>query len=202
VHPDLVLITTGVQRQLGRRLAEQGLPVYAVPLPNSFHGMLENFITLGGLMNEMAAGRELVERLASQAAELRRQVGEEPPRVYVELWFGRHLRTIGGYTFIHDLVTMAGGRPIFADRREGYFKPDFEEVVRRRPELVMLFSEPEYPVDAQALFRERGWHTSLDVPLVESTVDRGRNLIHDGPSIMETAAWLRGEIDKAISKAN
>ncbi|MGC4000944.1 MAG: hypothetical protein QM767_27190 [Anaeromyxobacter sp.] len=58
-----------------------------------------------------------------------------------------------------------------------------------------MFQEPEFPVDPAALLRERGWDRAFAPRTVLSTVDRGRNLIHDGPSFLETARWLRGELD-------
>ena len=104
------------------------------------------------------------------------------------------MRTIGGLTYIHDLVTMAGGDPIFAKRREGYFVPDLTEVERLRPDLFLLFQELEYPVESKRLLLERGWDKSLKPMIVESTVTRGQNLIQEGPSILETAAWLQNQL--------
>ena len=115
------------------------------------------------------------------------------PKVYVELWFGRHMRTIGGFTYINDLVSIAGGNPIFAERRTGYFIPDLAEVERLRPDLFLLFSELEYPIASKDLLSERGWDRSLKPKIVESTVTRGQNLIQEGPSFLETAAWLQNQ---------
>ena len=189
--PELILITTGLQRNLGLKLAQKGLPVYALPLPNSFYGLLENTVAIGALMNEVQEGRRLCQQMGAEAAKIRdRNVGPRPS-VYVELWFGRHMRTIGGFTYIDDLVTIAGGDPIFAKRREGYFTPDLAEVERLRPDLFLLFSESEYPVVSKDLLLERGWDRSLKPKVVESTVTRGQNLIQEGPSFLETAAWLQ-----------
>ncbi|MBT8365465.1 MAG: ABC transporter substrate-binding protein [Deltaproteobacteria bacterium] len=191
--PDLILITTGLQRNLGLELAKKGLPVYALPLPNSFYGLLENTVTMGALMNEMQEGRRLCHQMKTEAAKIsNRNVGPRPS-VYVELWFGRHMRTIGGLTYIDDLVTIAGGDPIFAERREGYFIPDLAEVESLRPDLFLLFSELEYPVVSKELMSERGWDRSLKLKIVASTVTRGQNLIQEGPSFLETAAWLQNQ---------
>ena len=71
LDPDLVLVTTGLQRKLGLKLANRGLPVYALPLPNSFYGIIENNVVLGALLNEIRAGRELSLRMEAEAAALR-----------------------------------------------------------------------------------------------------------------------------------
>ena len=198
--PDLILITTGLQRNLGLKLAKKGLPVYALPLPNSFYGILENTVTIGALMGAVQAGRHLGLQMETKAAKIRsRHVGPRP-RGYVELWFGRHMRTIGGFTYIDDLVTIAGGDPIFAKRREGYFIPDLAEVERLGPDLFLLFSELEYPVGSAELLSERGWDRSLKPKIVESTVTRGQNLIQEGPSFLKTAAWLQSQFIERSGK--
>ncbi|MFX7465205.1 ABC transporter substrate-binding protein, partial [Acinetobacter baumannii] len=46
LKPDLVLLSTGVQREQALRLKEEGFPVYALPLPLSPYGILENLSTL------------------------------------------------------------------------------------------------------------------------------------------------------------
>lgn len=198
LDPDLVLMTSGIQLALARRLAQRGLPVYVLPLPSSFYGIVENVVLLGALVNETRAGRDLATRLAGEAAGLAAMAPACQPRVYVELWFGRHRRSIGGRTFIHDLVAMAGGDPIFGDSPEAYPIPDLAQVPALRPDIGVFFQEPDYPVDVQALLRERGWEAFLGNRIIESTIVRGRNVIHDGPSLIETARWLHGEILRCI----
>ena len=194
LDPDLVVVTTGLQRKLGLELADRGLPVYALPLPNSFYGILENNVVLGALLNEIRAGRELSLRMEAEAAAIRARNPRTRPRVYVELWFGRHMRSIGGLTYINDLVSLAGGDAIFADKRQGYFIPEFEEVVTKRPDVFLVFSEEVYPVDPLNLIEQRRWKEALSLRIVESTVQRGQNLIQEGPSIVETASWLQEQL--------
>lgn len=190
--PDLVLLTGGAQRKLGRKLAAAGLPVYALPLPVSFSGILEAIAILGGLVNEVVKARDLIENMRSRAAALLASRPDRRPAIHVELWLGRYMRSPGGLSFIRDLVEMAGGRMIFGDRAEDYFEPDFSEVAAEKPDLHLFFQEPEYEIDGAALVRERGWNPAAGI--INSTVERGRNMIQDGPSLLDTAEWLRREI--------
>jgi len=196
LDPDLVVITTGLQRKLGLELVKRGLPVYALPLPNSLYGILENIVTLGALLNEVKAGRGLSSHMETEAAAIRARNPRTRPRVYVELWFGRHMRSIGGFTYIHDLVSLAGGEAIFSEKRQGYIIPDLEEIVARQPEVFLVFSEEEYPIDPRNLVDERRWKDTLNLRIVESTVQRGKNLIQEGPSILETASWLQHQLHR------
>jgi len=192
LKPDLVLVTTGIQRPLGVKLAAAGYPVYAVPLPTSINGVLENINLLGGLLNEVEAARRLAQRWAHEWQTLSFSAPTRRPRVYIELWFGRHMRTVGALSFIHDLVEAAGGDNIFGRDRRAYFTPDMDTVESLRPDILLFHTEPEYPVDVSALIEARGWHQWNSAPyVVVGTVQKGQNLIHEGPSMMETATWLQ-----------
>lgn len=196
VRPDLVVACDGVQLPLARRLAAAGLPVYVLPVPSSRFGLLENALQLGALVGRLGEARALCDRLEREAAALQAAAPAARPRVYAELWFGRHARRPGGRSFVHDLVTLAGGDHLFGDRPDAYAPLDLAAVAAARPEVVVLFSEPEFPVDGVALLAERGWVAGFRPRLVVSTTARGRNLIHDGPSLLETARWLAGELKR------
>ncbi|WP_242352871.1 MULTISPECIES: ABC transporter substrate-binding protein [unclassified Anaeromyxobacter] len=191
VRPELVVATDGVQLPLARRLAAAGLPVALLPVPQSRFGILENTVALGALTGRLAAARSLCDRLERACAELVASAPSPRPRAYAELWFGRHLRRPGGRAFVHDLLWLAGLEPVHGDRPDAYAPPELDEVPGLAPDWVIVFSEPEHPIDAEALVRERGWDRAVAPRVLASTTERGRNLIHDGPSFVETAAWLR-----------
>lgn len=189
-QPDLILLTTGIQRTLAYKLHQQGLPVYLLPLPNSLHGVLENVLTLGALVDDLPAARALIQKWNRLFLDLEADSPTPKPRIYAELWFGKHVRMTGGLTFVHDLIQAAGGENIFGDVRTGYLALDTKEVERRKPDLFLCFSEPEHPVQAVDLMRERGW----DFPYIQADVQPEHNLIHDGPSMMQAAQWLHETI--------
>ncbi len=194
VAPDLILITTGVQRGLARKLHREGWPVYVLPLPNSLHGIFENIMLLGALMDDLPAARALIHRWQQFFAELEIQAPVPRPRVYAEIWFGKHVRMAGGLTFIHDLIEVAGGQNIFGDVRKGYLSLDLAEVIRREPQIFLVYSEPEYPIQAMELLREREWNISP----IQADISPSHNIIHDGPSMMQAARWLHEQILRAI----
>lgn len=190
VETDLFLITTGVQRGLARKLLKQGIPVYVLPLPNSLHGILENVMALGALVDDMPAARALVQKWNRFFLGLQLDSVSIKPRIYTELWFGKHPRTIGGLTFVHDLVEAAGGENIFGHIRKGYLPLDLSEVQKMNSDIFLLYSEPQYPIDPAALQTERGWN----FPIIQADIRPDHNLIHDGPSMMDTAKWLSDSI--------
>jgi len=193
LEPDLILITSGVQLKLGKKLAAAGLPVYVLTLPQSFYGMLENTVVLGGLLGELRKARALADKMLTRAEALKKSHRWSKPKVYVELWLGRHMRAVGGMSFIQDLVDLAGGDLVFGEWAQSYFKPDFDQVKAAEPDVFLFFHEPEYQVDGRSLVKERGWDES--VPVIVSTVECGENMIHDGPSFLDTVEWLQGKLE-------
>ena len=73
--PDLLLFTTGVQLPLARRCAAAGLPAYAVPIPDSRFGILENIVTVGALVGAVDPARALVDRWARTSSGCGRPTG-------------------------------------------------------------------------------------------------------------------------------
>ncbi|BDS08082.1 iron ABC transporter substrate-binding protein [Oceaniferula spumae] len=192
LEPDLVLTTGGIQRKLALKLAKENLPVFVLPLPQSFHGILENIRILGGLMNELEASRKLTASLSSRADVIRQAAPTNRPKVYLELWLGRHMRAVGGGSYIEDLITIAGGDLIFKNESTGYFTPDFEQVSSLEPDIHLFFHEPEYLVDPTKLVADRNWNP--DTKIIISTVKCGENMIQDGPSFLDTAEWLQQQL--------
>jgi ABC-type Fe3+-hydroxamate transport system substrate-binding protein len=194
LKPDLVIFTSGVQLGVARKLLKQGYPVMALPLPNTFPGMVDVVRHVAALAGETARGLVLAHAMEDEAVRLRAVARMQAcrPRVFVDLWFGRHERTVGGLTFVHDLVDLAGADTLFGNRDTGYFVPDNTEVLAAKPDAILLFSEDDdHPVDVPKLVRERGWE---GIPLILSDITRGRIVIHDGPSFLESARWLAGEL--------
>ncbi|WP_018968709.1 helical backbone metal receptor [Rubritalea marina] len=193
LEPDLVLLTTGIQRGLSKKLVQADLPVYNLTLPHSFSGVLENITNLGGLLNELGLARDLVSQMEQAHHKLSTQHPcAKRPRVYVELWLGRHRRAVGGLSYIRDIIHMAGGEMVYGDTTEGYLQNDFEEVKALDPDVFLFFHEPEYLVDGHALVAERGWDAAK--PVIMSSVEMGMNVIQDGPSMIDTAHWLRRQL--------
>lgn len=197
LEPDLVLVTSGIQSAFAHRLSEAGLPVYALPLPASRFGILENQVALGGLMHRVAQARALGTRMEAGFAQLIATAPARRPKVFIEMWCGRHLRGIGGLSFIQDLVELAGGDPVPAVASEAYPIPHLPTVEALKPEVILFFQEPEFPVDARAVLAERGWDWAPR--LISSDITKGRNIIHDGPSYLDTARWLRGQLEQAAT---
>ncbi len=195
IKPDIILLTSGIQLSLAKQLAGKGYPVYVLPLPVSFWGIAENIVKIAGLCGDVSAGRALAGTMTEDLLSIYKAVpADDAPSVYTEAWFGRHPRMIGASSFIHDIIRLAGSRPLFGSVPFSYRKLDIPEVTRLRPDIFLGFYEPEYHVDFAGLSKERGWAESFSPKIVTSCITKGMNIIHDGPSMVDTVRWIHQKI--------
>lgn len=201
LHPELLLTTTGVQGPFAKKLLQSNLPVFALPLPTSFYGILENQRMLGLLTHHHTAAQKLCETMSQTAQKLKETPRKHQPNLYVELWLGRHMRAVGAGSFITDLLTMAGATLDYYSLSipQGYWVPDIKGGFNPSCDGYLFFAEPEFPIDPEHLITQRGWEKK---PWILSTVSCGENIIQEGPSILQTAQWLAEKITHAFSLKN
>src|SRR6266403_1034421 len=95
---------------------------------------------LGALVEASERAEELVGALEARLAEARTRADnlKKRPRVFFEEWDDPLISGIG---WVSELVEIAGGIDIFADRRNGGAAKDrvvtAEEVVAREPDLII-----------------------------------------------------------------
>jgi len=205
LQPDLILLTSGIQLKLARKLVERGYPAHVLPLPSSIGAVCDGFVQLAAFCGDAETGRSFTDDLMEQLLSLRSRWQGKRPTLYAEAWFGRHARMIGSVTFMHDILRYSGAEPLFGSESWAFAAPAapyLEQIGNRRPEVFLGFSEPEYPVDFLLLSRERGWQEQFAPAIIVSDITRGRNIIHDGPSLVETVAWLQEELRKTLQQQN
>ncbi|GAA6743361.1 ABC transporter substrate-binding protein [Thermus antranikianii] len=192
LKPDVVLLSTGIQRDQALRLKEEGFPVYALPLPLSPYGILENLSTLGHLLDLEERASELAHQLAERYGRLK---GRFDLKVYFEMDLGGPI-TVGRGSYIAQALLHLGLRPIFLDVPQAYFPPDLEEVKRRKPDLFLYEPKPwgRNPLEkARALARERGW----DLPVVATD---GDELAHYGPMFFAFLEKLADRVAETLGQ--
>ncbi len=189
LEPDLVL-TNQEENTRGdlEELARRGIRVY-VAFPRRVVQGLAHLARLARVfaVERDAGGRELLGAgyHALRAADDARS-RTTPVRAFCPIWM-KPLMTVHGDTFISDMLDLCGAQNVFADRERRYplaadlgnatpLPPEkvegrdvryprvtLEEVVSRRPELVLLPDEPHpFTEEDAAVFR------ALDIPAAKA----------------------------------
>ena len=139
LRPDLVLTFSDLQADIAADLIRRGLDVHAFN-QRSVAGILDMIRTLGAMLDVSEQARQLVATLETNLAEARSRADRLPkrPKVFFEEW---DEPLISGIGWVSELVEIAGGIDIFADRRhQGAAKNRIvtaEEVVAREPDLII-----------------------------------------------------------------
>jgi iron complex transport system substrate-binding protein len=139
LKPDLVLTFSDLQADIAADLIRRGLDVHAFN-QRSVAEILDMIRTLGAMVDASEQARQLVGMLETSLAEARGRAERLPkrPKVFFEEW---DEPLISGIGWVSELVEIAGGIDIFADRRhQGAAKNRIvtaEEVVAREPDLII-----------------------------------------------------------------
>ena len=202
LKPDLVTVY-GSQTDLREQLTRAKLPLF-VYSHAELSDVTKTIIDLGTRVGRAERARELAGAIERRLQDIRQQVVSKPrPRTLIV--FGREsgsLRGVyasGGYGFVHDMVTAAGGDNVFANLEQQAVQATTELIIARRPEVILeLRAEPLSPDRlAQEL---ASWKALASVPAVRN----GRvHLIADlrtvvpGPRVAEGVAVIAGVLHGA-----
>ncbi|MEL7362333.1 MAG: cobalamin-binding protein [Bacteroidota bacterium] len=141
--PDLVIanIEENVREQV-EAIAEDGCPVFVTDVA-TVADSLAMIRDVGALVGRTAEATVLADEIAAGFEALAREVAEAPSlRVAYLIWRDPWM-TIGGDTFIHDVLRHAGLVNVFGDQTR-YPVVTADDLRAAAPDLVLLSSEP-YP---------------------------------------------------------
>lgn len=139
LRPDLVLAFSDLQADITASLVRRGATVLNFN-QRSVAEILAMIAALGRLMGVEAGGLELAARLESGLAAIATSAARfaHRPRVWCEEW---NEPLIGGIRWVEELVSIAGGEPVFpemlpaAAAKDRIVAPD--QVAQRLPEVVI-----------------------------------------------------------------
>ena len=139
LSPDLVLCFSDLQADIAAELIRHGLNVHVFN-QRSVAGILDMIRMIGAMVNASERADQLVARLEAGLVDARTRAQRLPkrPRVFFEEWDDPLISGIG---WVSELVEIAGGIDIFAERASQGAAKDrvvmADEVVAREPDLII-----------------------------------------------------------------
>jgi iron complex transport system substrate-binding protein len=195
LRPDLVLTTAaGNSRDLLAYLTRLRVPVFAL-MPASLGGVVESIAAVGRALAAEAAAREAIGRLQGGMATVQDRVrGRARPRVLYLVW-ADPLIAAGPATYIHDLLALAGGENIVRERTVPYPRLNWEEVIGRRPEVILVAEHRDESKRLSAVERpaQPVWQAWQAVPAVRTgrvLAVPSNTILRPGPRIAEGLTLL------------
>ena len=197
--PDIIFTTTGVQKDLTKKLLNQGFTVYPVGMATSVSRILNNVILVSNVIGASEEGRRLYSYLLSSFYSFYREASKRV-KVYVEFDLGAPI-TPGFPTHVSDAIYHVGGINIFDYKEDAYFTPNPSEIISQDPEVIIyepkLYKDYEVERFKNSLI-QRGLEDLLKKPILFT---KGDFLAHQGPSfITEGIRWLFSSLWPFIKK--
>lgn len=157
LKPDLVLGTpAGNRRETADALERLGVPVYGID-PHSVNDIFTSIRHVAELVGVPEAGQELAARLEARLAALPAPQGSPTrPRVLFVVWL-EPLVTVGGNTFLNDVLERAGADSITANLSQGWPQLSVEEVLERDPDYLVVPRTPILEARLAELARRPPW---------------------------------------------
>jgi iron complex transport system substrate-binding protein len=137
LRPDLIVMWgSGNGIQALEKLESLGIPVY-VSEPRKLADVPRSIRALGQLAGTEQVSEKEALRIETVFAELREQYGERRQlSVLYEIW-NEPLQTLNGEHLISQVITLCGGRNIFADARTLAPRVNLESVLERNPDIIV-----------------------------------------------------------------
>jgi len=139
LQPDLVLAFSDIQADIAAGLVRAGLNVHVFN-QRSVAEILDSIRMLGAMVEAREQAHALVAEMQANLDSARQRAAALPrrPRVYFEEWDEPQISAI---RWVSELVGIAGGDDVFADRSSGRAAAERivsgEDVIARQPEIII-----------------------------------------------------------------
>jgi len=139
--PDLVIGTVDGNEKIVVDLLEQaGIAVYIVN-PRNVRESVQTIGLLGEVCGVREKGKSLARALAVRVNHVvaKTAASREKPLVFLQIHL-HPIMSVNSRTIHHDLVRLAGGVNMTADEPITYPRISIEEIIRKKPEVILISS--------------------------------------------------------------
>jgi iron complex transport system substrate-binding protein len=137
-HPDLVILyASNDNRAAAARIHGAGIQTLAVRT-DSIAQFRRLTLSLGRLLGNSIRARAVVESVDATLNRVKQSTSNQRPvSVFYHTW-DSPLITIGGRSFLHELVVIAGGKNVYGDIDQISPVVTLEDVVKRNPDVILV----------------------------------------------------------------
>lgn len=140
LSPDLVIGTAdGNKSGIVDILAQAGIPVYIIN-PRNIRDVIKVIDIIGKVCGMPDKAHSLSKQLSGRVEFVReKSMNRKSPLVFLQINL-KPIMTVNRNTFHHDLIRVAGGINMAGDEPVTYPRISLEEVIRRKPEIIIISS--------------------------------------------------------------
>lgn len=138
LRPQIVFVSTASQIEAFLKTLEQNRIAVYVTNPNSLDGVLKNLRHFGELFGTRDLAEKLIDDLDARVGAVRQKAAGRPRiRVFVQI-SNEPLFTIGGDSFLTEIIEIAGGESVTKNVATAYPKLSKETALALDPEVIIL----------------------------------------------------------------
>lgn len=191
LNPDLVILTSGVQKELAMKLAAAGATLLHFN-PHRLNDLFDAISLLGNIVGKSKEAEILNQEIQSEIAMIQEQGNTLAvrPKVYFEEWMDP---LICGTAWVSDLITIAGGEDVFREKSiQGRSSSDrtiaADDVVQMQPDVV-LASWCGKPFEMSSFVTRQGYD---DIPAVRNSeiYEVDSRILQFGPMLLDSLKEL------------
>jgi iron complex transport system substrate-binding protein len=165
LNPDLAIGTKDGNKPAVVKLLEQaGISVYIVD-PRKVEDVIGTIARVGELCGVEKRAKERTSRLAKRIHLIsERTMNLKKPLVFLQINI-QPIMTVNKNTFHHDVIRLAGGNNMTQDEPITYPRISIEEIMKRRPEVIIISS-----MERGGRFEKarKGWMKWPSIPAVKN----------------------------------
>ncbi|PKB86314.1 vitamin B12 ABC transporter substrate-binding protein BtuF [Ewingella americana] len=182
LKPDLVLAWRGgnPQRPL-EQLSSLGIQVLYLD-PESIEQIAQTLEQLSGYSSNPKPGQDAATKLRQQRDQLKQQYTRSQPLPVLVQFGTQPLFSVSKATLQSEVVSLCGGKNIFAESRAPWPQVSREQVLVRQPRVIVITGDKQ-----QKQTISQFWQPALNVPVVNLNADW---FSRAGPRIIMAAQQL------------
>jgi len=186
-RPDLVVMyASGDDRAAADRLTAAGVAAAGFRI-DKIRDFARVTLLLGRLVGDTVRAHVVVDSVTATLDRVRRATDSLPrPSVFLHAW-EKPLMTIGGGSFLSELVTIAGGRNVYDSLPAPSPVVTLEDVLRKNPQIILVS-----PVERETILTSARWQT---LPAVRA----GRVVAYD-TNVVERPSVKLGEAAVSLAR--
>ncbi|MGC8572669.1 MAG: ABC transporter substrate-binding protein [Caldisphaera sp.] len=195
LNPELLLVTTGAQRERIEELESKGYKVYPIPLPVNIYGILDNIMITGIVVNEIDNARELAYKLTEKLIEIKNIL--KGVRIYYEIDLGGPV-SVGSHSYIGDAFKFMGMSHVFENERVPYvINPDPNSIIKYNPDVIIYEQKLGENATVDKFIQNLEKRNIKEINAVKNkniVIMEYDSLAHYGPSFFDAAIRLANRI--------
>jgi iron complex transport system substrate-binding protein len=195
LKPDLVLCGDW-KWNVPEKLRAAGITVVEIKDAQNLQDIFHRFVTIGEEVGHEKEATALVVSMKHQLEQIRLKSAARPERTaYMEIDAGNW--TIGGASYLNEILKVLHVQNIFGDREEPYLTVTMESIVARDPDMLLSLSRTKKDYESLS-----AWQTLRPVQSGR-IIDKDRiswfSITHQGSRLVQGIQQLADAIDEVYA---